>query len=126
MTSIVFRICAILALLAALFFAEQYVEGRGYDRARAEDQAAIEQGKREAANKLLRITDRVHDTERALQAKTDFQNLKDREHEKPSMTYLAVCMLLPLLMAGVLWDPNAARCGSKRWRHPRCSCQPCR
>lgn len=52
MTAIFTKIAAVLALLAALFFAEQYIEGRGYDRAKAEDQAATNQLKAEQATTL--------------------------------------------------------------------------
>ena len=54
MTSILLKLAAVLALLAALFFAEQYVEGLGYHRARAEDQAAANQLKAQAAATLAR------------------------------------------------------------------------
>lgn len=41
MTDILIKIGAVLALLAALFYGEQYIEGRGYDRRAAEDAAAM-------------------------------------------------------------------------------------
>lgn len=49
MTSILIKFAAVLAILAVLFFGEQYIEGRGYDRAKAEDQAAQEKKEREEA-----------------------------------------------------------------------------
>ena len=56
MTGILIKIAAVLVLLAALFFAEQYVEGRGYARARAEDMAAVNAQKAEAAATLAAET----------------------------------------------------------------------
>lgn len=53
---ILIRVGAVLALLAVLFFGEQYIEGRGYDRRAAEDAAAMGQQKSEAAAKLATLT----------------------------------------------------------------------
>ena len=50
------KLTAVLALLVGLFFAEQYVEGRGYARARAEDMAAVNAQKAEAAQMLAAET----------------------------------------------------------------------
>ncbi len=52
MTDIIIKIAAVLAVLAALFFGEQYIEGRGYDRAKAEDTAAQKTKELEAADLL--------------------------------------------------------------------------
>ena len=54
--SIFLKLAAVLALLVGLFFAEQYVEGRGYSRARAEDMAAVNAQKAEAAATLAAET----------------------------------------------------------------------
>jgi hypothetical protein len=96
----------LLALLAALCLGERHIEARGYARARAEDNAAIEQGKREAANALLRITERVHDAERALQAATDLQNRKDSDYEK-DLLELSGRLHAAAGPGGRLRDPNA-------------------
>lgn len=109
--SIIAKLIAALALLAALFFAEQYVESRGYDRAKAEDKAATEQIKREAADQLATLTGQVREKEHALQAVTDTQNIKDKDHEK-TISNLSDRLRRAAGPAGRLRDPNAtAGCG---------------
>ena len=56
MTDILIKIAVVAALLAALFYGEQYVEGLGYDRRAAEDAAVMGQQKSEAAAKLADLT----------------------------------------------------------------------
>ena len=58
-------IAAVLALLTGLYFAEQYVEGRGYSRAKAEDAAAIEKQKTLAAGMLASETQKARAAEQA-------------------------------------------------------------
>jgi len=111
MIGLLIRIAAVLALLAALFFGEQYIEGRGYDRAKAEDKAAIETVKREAAATLASETSKVRTTEQALQARADFQNLKDRDHEK-TVADLSDRLHRAAGPAGRLRDPHATGCGA--------------
>ena len=70
MTDALIKIGTVLALLAVLFFGEQYIEERGYNRRAAEDSAAIEKVKTEATAKLATLTkDR-------LDAATELANLK--------------------------------------------------
>lgn len=97
---------AVLALLAALFYAEQYIEGLGYKRRAAEDQAAIEKVKREAGEQLAAEQIKVQTYERALQLKTTAQNLKDAEHEKV-VADRADLIRRAAGPAGRLRDPNA-------------------
>ena len=112
MTSILLKLAAVLALLAALFFAEQYVEGLGYHRARAEDQAAANQLKAQAAATLAAETAKAERAEHALQAATDFQNQKDHDHEK-TVADLADRLRRAAGPAGRLRDPHAtAGCGA--------------
>lgn len=111
---IVIKIVAVVALLAALFFGEQYIEGRGYDRAKAEDKAAIEKAKREAADTLASETNKTRIAERALQDLKNTQELKDASNQK---TVAALSDRLRGLSgsAGRLRDPNADRatgCGA--------------
>lgn len=78
MTDILIKIAAVLALLVVLFIGEQYIEGRGYDRAEAEYQAATNQLKADAAAEL------AAETKIKLDAQTALANListteKDRE-----------------------------------------------
>lgn len=47
---------AMAALIAALFLAEQHIEGLGYNRRAAEDAATIEKQKSEAAAQLAQLT----------------------------------------------------------------------
>ncbi len=69
MTEILIKIGAVLALLAALFFAERYIEGLGYSRARAEDQAAAATLKAQAATTL------ATETKAKLDAQAQLSNL---------------------------------------------------
>lgn len=69
-TDILIKIGAVLALLAALFYGEQYIEGRGYDRRAAEDSAAMEKQKVEAKDKLATLT------QEKLTALAELANLK--------------------------------------------------
>jgi transcriptional regulator with GAF, ATPase, and Fis domain len=50
------KIGVVLALLVALFFGEQYIEGLGYDRRASEDAAAMAQQKQQATAKLAELT----------------------------------------------------------------------
>lgn len=112
MTGLLIRIAAVLALLAALFFGEQYIEGRGYDRAKAEDKAAIETVKREAAVTLASETSKVRSAEQALQTVTDFQNLKDHDHGKTVADLSDRLRRAAGGPAGRLRDPHATGCGA--------------
>lgn len=104
-------IAAVLALLAGLYFAEQYIEGRGYDRAKAEDQAAIEKVKREAADTLAGEIQKTRKAEQALQDITNTQNLKDANNAK-AVTDLSDRLRRIAGPAGRLRDPHAgAGCG---------------
>ena len=69
MTDILVKIAAVFALLAALYFGEQYIEGRGYDRARAEDTSATNQLKAQQATEL------AIETKARLDAQTKLANL---------------------------------------------------
>jgi hypothetical protein len=111
MTSILIKIGAVLALLAALFFAEQYIEGLGYSRARAEDQEAAEALKAQAAATLATETEKTRNAEQALQTLTNAQNLKDADHEK-IVADLSSRLRVAAGPAGRLRDPNAVGCGA--------------
>lgn len=108
--NILIKIAAVLALLAALFFGEQYIEGRGYDRAKAEDSAQIQQQKTEAAATLAAETEKVRERTRYLQSMLTNQNLKDSTHEK-TVSDLSDRLRLAAGPAGRLRDPHAAGCG---------------
>lgn len=111
MTDILIKIAAVVALLAVLFFGEQYIEGRGFERAKAEDQAATNKLKAEAAALLASETSKVRTSEQALQASTDSQNLKDRDHEK-TVADLSDRLRRAAGPAGRLRDPHATGCGA--------------
>lgn len=102
---------AVLALLAALFYGEQYIEGRGYDRAKAEDATQIERNKRQAADQLATETKRAGDAEAALQAMKNTQDLKDAENEK-TVADLSDRLHRAAGPAGRLRDPHATGCGA--------------
>jgi hypothetical protein len=98
---------AVLALLAALYFAERGIEQRGYDRAAAEYTATINAQKADAAHQLAALTDRARAKEQALQDSTNRQNVKDAKNAK------TLADLRNRLDAGGLRDPfaTAAGCG---------------
>ena len=111
MTDILIKIAVVVALLAALFFGEQYIEGRGYDRARAEDNAAIEKVKREAADTLASETNKTRTAERALQDFKNTQELQDATHQK-TVADLSSRLRTLAGAPGRLRDPHALGCGA--------------
>jgi Sec-independent protein translocase protein TatA len=110
MNSIAIKIAAALAVVALLFFAERYIEGRGYDRAMAEAQAQIQGIKREAAERLATETEKTLKAEQALQASVNKQNRKDSEHAQ-ALANLSGRLHALADPAGRLRDPHAAGCG---------------
>ena len=110
MTDILIKIAVVVALLAALFFGEQYIEGRGYDRARAEDTAAINKQKAEVATTLATETAKALQAERALSHLKNLQELQDADHQK-TVSGLSARLRDFAGPAGRLRDPNAAGCG---------------
>jgi hypothetical protein len=110
MTGVLIKIGAVLALLAVLFFGEQYIEQRGADRQSAVDNAAIQKQKTEAADELASETTKVRKAEQALQEVTTTINVKDYEHEK-TVADLSDRLRRAAGPAGRLRDPNAAGCG---------------
>lgn len=110
MTDILIKIAVVAALLAALFFGEQYIEGRGYDRAKAEDTAAINKQKAEAATTLATETNKALQAERALSHLKNLQELQDADHQK-TVAGLSARLRDLAGPAGRLRDPNAAGCG---------------
>ena len=101
-----------IGLLAALFFAEQYIESRGYDRAQAEYQAALNAQKAQAAQTLAAQTERVRKVEQAAQTAVNQKNLKDLENAK-KLDALRIALRTTAGPAERLRDPHAAppRCG---------------
>ncbi len=110
MTDILFKVAAFVALMAALFVGEQYIEGLGYDRARAEHNAAIEKVKRKAADTLASETNKTRTAEQALQDFKNTQELQDATHQK---TVADLSSRLRTLAGAPrrLRDPHAAGCG---------------
>lgn len=111
MTDILIKIAAVLALLAALFLGEQYIEGRGYDRARAEGQVVADKLKADAAVELASETAKTHAAEQALQSQTHTQDLKDADHVK-TLADLSDRLRSVSGPAGRLRDPHATGCGA--------------
>lgn len=111
MTDILIKIAAILALLTLLWFGEQAIEGRGYDRARAEDNAELAKQKAQAAATLATETSKTRATEQALQTKTNQQETQDAVHQK-TVAALSDRLHHAAGPAGRLRDPNAAGCGA--------------
>ena len=104
------EIRAVVALLVLLFFGEQYIEGRGYDRAKAEDQAAANQLKAAAAAKLANAIVNTRAAEQALQDFKNTQDLKDADYGK-IVSDLSYRLRHAAGPAGRLRDPHAAGCG---------------
>lgn len=109
---VIAAIAAVLALLAALFFAEQYIEGLGDAKRAAIDLAATNKLKADAAGTLADETARANAAERALQDFTDSQNLKDRDHEKTNADLSDRLRRAAAGSAGRLRDPHATGCGA--------------
>lgn len=103
------KILISLALLAALFSAEQYVEHLGATRARAEADLAIQKLKTQAATDLADEKEKTRAVEQTLQDFTAAQNLKDNTHEQIVST-LADRVRNLLDPAGRLRDPHAQGC----------------
>lgn len=110
MTDILIKVGATLALLVILFTGEQYIEGRGYQRAKAEDTAAINKQKAEAADQLTAEIQKTRTAEQALQTLKNDQELKDATHQK---TVASLSDRLRALSdpSGRLRDPHARGCG---------------
>jgi uncharacterized membrane protein YdfJ with MMPL/SSD domain len=105
------RVVAFLAVIAALFGVIHYIDSRGYARAKAEDVAAINAQKAEAASKLSAEKDKTSAAEKALAAITHAQELKDHDHEQ---TIAAMSDRLRSITgpSGRLRDPHATGCRS--------------
>ena len=110
MTDILIKVGATLALLVILFTGEQYIEGRGYQRAKAEDTAAINKQKAQAADQLAAEIQKTRTAEKALQTLKNDQELKDATHQK---TVASLSDRLRTLSdpSGRLRDPHARGCG---------------
>jgi hypothetical protein len=107
MTNIILKIGAVAALLAALFFAEQYIERLGYDRAMLQAQAQIEGSKRAAADSLAQEIEKTRRAEQALHDAKNNQELKDATYQK-TVSDLSDRLRRVAGPAGRLRDPHAA------------------
>jgi hypothetical protein len=100
----------VLGLVLAVLFGIRQIDQRGYDRRAAEDQAATNQLKAEAAATLASETERVRERERAMQTLLSNQNLKDATHAK-TVADLSDRIRVAAGPAGRLRDPHAPGCG---------------
>lgn len=100
------KILIALALLAALFGAEQYVEHLGYTRAKTEAAVVIKQLKIDAGVTLADEIAKTRAAETALQAALNTQNLKDADHET-TVNDLSERLRHLAGPAGRLRDPHA-------------------
>lgn len=109
MTDILIKIGVVLALLTVLFFGEQYIEGRGYDRRAAEDAAVMGQQKSEAAAKLADLT------QEKLTALAELANLKSELEKNREDLQSKNAADLRARRAGpglrYVTNPQAAGCG---------------
>ena len=110
-TGILIRLAACLALVVVLVFGEQYIEGRGYDRAQSEYTSAINDQKAKAAAMLASEIAKTRSAELALQTILNTQNLKDADHVK-ILAYLSDRLRRAAGPTGRLRDPHAAGCGA--------------
>ena len=110
MIDIFIKIAAVVALIAMLFVGEQYIERRGYDRAKAEDQAATNAIKAQAAALLANATSNTRAAEQAMQDIKNTQELKDGTHQK-TVADLSNRLRMLAGPSGRLRDPNAVGCG---------------
>jgi hypothetical protein len=110
MTNILIKVGLILAVLVILFTGEQYIEGRGYDRAKAEATAALEAQKREAGEVLATETAKTRAAEESLRT---FKLIQDNKDAQAQNTIAALSGRVRQLAgpAGRLRDPNAQGCG---------------
>jgi hypothetical protein len=108
--SIFIKAAIVLGLVLAVLFGIRQIDQRGYDRAKAEDQAATNQLKAEAAATLASETERVRERERAMQTLLSNQNLKDATHAK-TVADLSDRIRVAGGPAGRLRDPHAPGCG---------------
>lgn len=110
MTDIFIKIAAVMALLVILYTGEQYIEGRGYDRAKAEATAALEAQKREAGQVLATETAKTRAAEESLRI---FKLNQDNKDAQAQVTIAGLSNRLHRLAgnAGRLRDPNAHGCG---------------
>lgn len=110
MTEIFIKIAAVMALLVILYTGEQYIEGRGYDRAKAEATAALEAQKREAGQVLATETAKTRAAEESLRT---FKLNQDNKDAQAQVTIADLSNRLHRLAgnAGRLRDPNAHGCG---------------
>lgn len=110
MSTILIKIAAVVALLVAVFFGEQYIEQRGADRQFLVDQAAANKLKIAADKRLAEETAKVDAAEQAMQEITTAQNVKDYDHEK-TVADLSDRLRRAAGPSGRLRDPHAAVCG---------------
>jgi hypothetical protein len=108
--SIFIKAAIVLGLVLAVLFGIRQIDQRGYDRAKAEDQAATNQLKAEAAATLASETERVRERERAMQTLLSNQNLKDATYAK-TVADLSDRVRVAAGPAGRLRDPHATGCG---------------
>lgn len=110
MTGVLMKSGLVLALLAALLYAERYIEGMGYSRAHAKYEGAISKQKETAAALLATEINKARAAESALQAAKNDQEIQDAEHQK-TVAGLSARLRDLAGPSGRLRDPNAAGCG---------------
>ena len=106
MNPLLLKIGGVLALLGALFFGEQYIEGLGAKKEVLACSAKIEAGNAQAGRDLAAATAKVADQQIKLQAVVDQQNIEDSKHEETSAILTDSIHTLAGLYAGRLRDPN--------------------
>lgn len=108
--SIFAKFAIVLGLLLALMFGVRAIDQRGYDRAKAEATAALNDLKRQAERELASQTAKTLAAEQALR---DFKTNQDIQDAKAQSTVADLSRRLRQLggPAGRLRDPNAHGCG---------------
>lgn len=99
------------AILMALLFGEQYIEGIGAGKQSKIDTVAMDDLKIEAARVLKVETDKADALTAKMQQFVNTQNLKDSDHEKTVRQLSGKLRDLASANDGRLWDPNTSGCG---------------
>jgi len=107
MNGALMRMGLTIALIAAVFFGEQYIEGLGAAKANLACSVKIDAANRAADDKLQALTAQAAEATRKLQAQADAQNIKDSEHATTETALTGHIHTLAGLYAGRLRDPNA-------------------
>lgn len=110
-TRILIGLALLVALVACLFAGVKGIDQRGYNRAKAEATAALEEQKREADRLMATETAKTREAEEALRSAKQFQDNKDVQAQSTVADLSRRLRQLTAGNTGRLRDPNAPECG---------------